>query len=100
MFVNKQAQKRLNGELAERLNAAVLKTVKVNSLLGFESLTLRQKRPYLNPSSDTVAFSITFIKYIFVKGCAGVIFNFTRPKLENTHYQTQPRDEFGDFVTK
>ncbi len=33
------------GELAERSKAAVLKTVEVNSFLGFESLTLRQKMP-------------------------------------------------------
>ena len=32
----------MRGELAEWSNAAVLKTVEVNSLLGFESLTLRQ----------------------------------------------------------
>ena len=30
------------GGMAERLNAAVLKTVEVNSLLGFKSLFLRQ----------------------------------------------------------
>ena len=30
------------GEMAERSKAAVLKTVEVNSLLGFESLSLRQ----------------------------------------------------------
>ena len=34
----------MRGELAEWSNAAVLKTVEVNSLLGFESLTLRHKK--------------------------------------------------------
>ena len=39
---------------------------------------LRQERFYLNP--NRVAFSITIIKYIFVKGNAGIIFTFERPK--------------------
>jgi len=52
----------------------------------------------LNP--NRVAFSITVIKYIFIKGNAGIIFDFERPKAENTHWTTQPRDEYGDFIKK
>jgi len=37
----------------------------------------------LNP--NRVAFSIAIIKYIFVKGNAGIIFDFERPESENTH---------------
>ncbi len=37
---------------------------------------LRQKRFYLNP--NRVAFSITIIKYIFVKGNTGIVFDFNR----------------------
>ena len=37
------------GEMAERSKAAVLKTVEVNSLLGFESLSLRHKRIVRTP---------------------------------------------------
>ena len=37
------------GKMAERLNAAVLKTVEVSSLLGFESLSFRQKRTKSEP---------------------------------------------------
>ena len=43
-----------------------------------ESLSLRQEQSRLNPRSNATAFSITFIKYIFVKGIAGIIFNFER----------------------
>lgn len=60
--------------------------------------TLRQERFYLNP--NRVAFSISFIKYIFVKGNAGIIFDFERPKPENTNWMTQPRNEHGDFIKK
>ena len=61
---------------------------------------LRHKQSRLNPRSDATAFSITIIKYIFVKGNAGIIFNFERPKPENTHWMFQPRDEYGDFIKK
>lgn len=54
----------------------------------------------LNPRSNAAAFSITIIKYIFVKGNAGIIFDFERPKAENTHWMFQPRDEYGDFIKK
>ena len=65
---------------------------------GFESPSLRQKRFYLNP--NRVAFSITIIKYIFVKGNAGIIFDFERPKPESKHWMFQPRDIYGDFIKK
>ena len=44
---------------------------------GQNTRLLHQERFYLNP--NRVAFSITIIKYIFVKGNAGVIFDFERP---------------------
>jgi hypothetical protein len=39
---------------------------------------LRQSQSRLNPRSDATAFCITIIKYIFVKGNAGIIFTFER----------------------
>ena len=54
----------------------------------------------LNLSSDATVFSITILKYIFVKGNAGIIFDFERPKAENTHWKFIPRNEHGDFIKK
>ncbi len=62
--------------------------------------TLRHKQSRLNPRSDATAFSITIIKYIFVKGNAGIIFDFERPKVENSHCTTQLRNKHGDFIKK
>ena len=67
---------------------------------GFESLTLRQERSRLNQRSDTVAFFISSLNYLFVNGNAGVVFNYTRPEMTNTHWKTQPRNEHGDFIKK
>lgn len=59
------------GEMAERSKAAVLKTVVVNSYLGFESLSLRQLQPKSNTS----------IWVVFLK-----IANFLRLLQINNHY--------------
>lgn len=69
------------------------------SKFSFTFHSLRQKQLRLNSRSDAPLF-ITIIKYIFVKGNAGIIFYFERPKPENTHWMNQPRDEHGDFIKK
>ena len=83
-------------ELAEGARLEIVCTSQ--AYRGFESHSLRQKRFYLNP--NRVAFSITIIKYIFVKGNAGIIFDFERPKPESKHWMFQPRDIYGDFIKK
>ena len=54
------------GEMAERSKAAVLKTVVVNSYLGFESLSLRQKGIVRTPSSCNFSFCGKVLELCFV----------------------------------
>ena len=81
--------------MSERPNEHDWKScVRLTLYRGFESLSLRQARLQLNPSSTAVSLSITILKYIFVKGNAGIIFDFERPKTENTRYILQLRNEY------
>ena len=62
--------------------------------------TLRHKQSRLNSNSDATVIFVNFLKYVFIKGNPGIIFDFERPKPENTNWMTQPRNEHGDFIKK
>lgn len=67
------------GGMAERLNAAVLKTVEVNSLLGFKSLFLRQTESRLNDGSDAIFYFISNKSTILViNGVVGIYTPYIR----------------------
>ena len=79
--------------MAERSKAAVLKTVEVNSLLGFESLSLRQEQSHLN----------TYVEMRFFYGCINGVVYVVVPTQKVTpkksyHYLNQKRDVHGNFI--
>ena len=81
------------GSIARRGRLTPRKRCLPSPYQGAETPTLRQSRLQLNPKSTAVSLSIRILKYVFIKGNPGIIFDFERPKAENTHWMLQHRDE-------
>ena len=70
----------------------------MNSILGFESLSLRQAKSRLNTRSNAT-FYIEIIDYVFAKGNAGIIVYYERPEPKlSLNYLTLKRDEHGNWI--
>ena len=77
--------------MAERFNAAGLKTVVVTSHLGFESLFFRQEQSHSNSNVGVRFF------YFCIKGVAGFVVPTQKIEYTQIHYLNQKRIQFGDF---